>query len=501
MDVMVAATQLREFFGDHAVVRASEPEGVTLMLGGGASGYALNTEHDKLVLHLWTSERSLVRRVVAVAAERRALALQCTRFGQSRATPLYLESGEETSRALNRGPRSEFQSRLRAALRRAWPGARIVPGVAGTELPEAQHQCILLREGRHQAACVAAAPDEPQAVLDATLTRLLLWADTIQMRLPGSLLSGRRVILPAGRHATVRARMSCMRDRLGWELYEYDARRPRHAPLDLTRVEIHDGNLESRLRRAVGTSPELSPEAAALLERMRSLCPSIAPTWDAEGMTHFRVHGLECVRQARLHESLLAPFVYGVGGEATPLTAAAWPDFERWLRQLSLQRRSDSEERTFWYRLRAEDWMEELLRRDLSQVEPLCDARYVYSQVPVCAGVQRDVLDLLAVRRDGVLCVMELKAEENLGFPLQGLDYWLRVRRHQQQGDFERLGYFPGVRLNPASPVLYLVAPALRWHPRSDILLRAIRPEIPVLRLGLNEEWRRGIRVLEMRGG
>ena len=504
MDVAVAAAQLRDYFAGHVAVCASEPGGMTVVLEGADSGFDLDTAHDKLVLHLWTAERSLVRRVLAVTAERSALTLQCLRFGQRHATPLYLAPAANAAR--REGASAEFLARLRTRLQHTWPEARLVPGVAGTELPESRHPCFLFRRGAQYAACVAAAPEAPQAVLDAALTRLVLWSDSLASRLPGGVLNARRVVLPAGRHATTRARMSCLRAGRGWELFEYAVGRQSDGPGELTRVEIHDGNLESRLRRALHPDPELPLECAALLDRLRQCCPDIVPQWDAEGLIHFRLHGLVCARQARLHESLLAPFVHaagrGAGAETTaPLTAAAWPAFERWLRRLAQQRRPDAKQRGFWYRLRPEDWMEEVLRRDLGQVEPACDPRHVYAQVPVCTGAQRDVLDLLAVRRDGVLCVMELKAEENVGFPLQGLDYWLRVRHHQRAGDFERLGYFPGVRLSPAPPELYLVAPALRWHPRADVLLRAIAPEVPVRRLGVNEEWRRGMHVVELRQG
>jgi hypothetical protein len=59
---------------------------------------------------------------------------------------------------------------------------------------------------------------------------------------------------------------------------------------------------------------------------------------------------------------------------------------------------------------------------------------------------------------------------------LQAADYWLRV-----------YGYFPGVEMQNAPPLLYLVAPALRFHPETGILLEALSPEIEVVRVGLTE--------------
>jgi hypothetical protein len=73
---------------------------------------------------------------------------------------------------------------------------------------------------------------------------------------------------------------------------------------------------------------------------------------------------------------------------------------------------------------------------------------------------------------------------------------WLRIQRHLQQGDFPRHGYFPGVELQKAPPLVYLVAPA-RVHLATDILLRyLVNPDGSSAR-GLGESWRRGLRVVQ----
>jgi hypothetical protein len=78
----------------------------------------------------------------------------------------------------------------------------------------------------------------------------------------------------------------------------------------------------------------------------------------------------------------------------------------------------------------------------------------------------------------------------------QAADYWLRIRRHLAQGDFSRYGYFPGMQLQATAPIVYLVAPALRFHPATDTILRYLTPELEVIRVGLAESWRRGMRVV-----
>jgi hypothetical protein len=40
------------------------------------------------------------------------------------------------------------------------------------------------------------------------------------------------------------------------------------------------------------------------------------------------------------------------------------------------------------------------------------------------------------------------------------------------------------------------VAPALRFHPTTDDLLGFLAPELRMVRVGLAESWRRGLRVV-----
>jgi hypothetical protein len=53
---------------------------------------------------------------------------------------------------------------------------------------------------------------------------------------------------------------------------------------------------------------------------------------------------------------------------------------------------------------------------------------------------------------DSRLAILELKAEEDIHLPLQGLDYW--ARWHQRNSGFPRNGYFAGRELSDAPPLL-----------------------------------------------
>ena len=61
---------------------------------------------------------------------------------------------------------------------------------------------------------------------------------------------------------------------------------------------------------------------------------------------------------------------------------------------------------------------------------------------------------------------------------------------------FLKFGYFGGREISQESPLLFMVAPALRVHPSTDILLRYISPDIEWAFVGIDERWREEVRVV-----
>ena len=120
----------------------------------------------------------------------------------------------------------------------------------------------------------------------------------------------------------------------------------------------------------------------------------------------------------------------------------------------------------------------------------------VYPQIPVYLGKIPGRVDILGADGHGNLVVMELKVGEDADMPLQSLDYWGRVIAHNLGGDFERRGYFAGLRLSRALPKLYLVSPVFSFHDSLERLLRCLDPNLEVSKIAINEDWRCGVKIL-----
>lgn len=140
--------------------------------------------------------------------------------------------------------------------------------------------------------------------------------------------------------------------------------------------------------------------------------------------------------------------------------------------------------------------MESLVSTDVSVIDERLETESVYSQVPAFSAADRAMIDILTLTREERLAVVELKADEDIHLPLQGLDYWSRVRWHHERGEFLKFGYFGGRELSPESPLLYLVAPSLHVHPTTDKILRYISRDIEWAFVGIDERWREGVRVV-----
>src|ERR1700686_4699907 len=453
--------------------------------------YEVRAQGEGALLHLWSAQQSLVRRVLRVAEESRdRVVLEVSRFGYSRHAQLEFITGG-APRETRRVEREQFSSRLRRILTDHFPDETVESLATSADL---QHSISgsytrgIVRRGSEAYAVLAASPNEDGATIDGILTFGLIWLEHARDRARRYSVYGLRLFLPRGSSSITAHRMAALASPQEVELYEYEPLYGRVRRI----ARSCAGNLATwivsrrEIEQAIGA-------AMPLAERIRRLAPEairvgVAP---ATQEVTLRFRGMEFARWR------LGAMWYGLGDRQDQLTPEKWPALEALVRQLETHRHllaSDTKHRFF--RAQPERWLETMVAADPSRIDARLDMRHIYSQVPAFSSGDRGIIDLLGVTRKGRLAVLELKAGEDIQLVMQAVDYWLRVRWHQAQDDFRRYGYFPEVALQSKPPLLFLVAPGFRFHPSSDIVLRYLSPQIEVARVGLGETWRRSLRVV-----
>jgi hypothetical protein len=151
-------------------------------------------------------------------------------------------------------------------------------------------------------------------------------------------------------------------------------------------------------------------------------------------------------------------------------------------------------------RAHQESWLESCVIQNIREILPDIDQKHIYPQVPSFAGAERNIIDLLTITDGGRLVVIEIKAAADPDLPFQALDYWIAVERHRQADDFRSKGYFEGCRLQDRHALLVLVAPLLTFHKTSGQLLASFPERIPLLQVGINQNWKREIKILRRTG-
>lgn len=442
------------------------------------------------LLHLWSEQFNLTRRVLAITdhSERR-LALAVERFGRSKPDRLEFIR-RDFERSAGELSRVEFCDRLARLLAEQFPDETLE---SLTVSPDLEHSLSgnycrgLLRRGSAGVALLAVPDGESADTADNCLTFALLWLTRARQSNRRETIATLRVILRKGASRNVARRLAALEPHCPVELYEHDPTLeslekidPMRANLDAWLVPHRESEaLLDRARPALAEITALAPRAVTLHPVAQS-----REVW-------LRFRGLPFVRwdDGRIF--------FGISEAREELDSDSVPALTHLLHDLEVHRHPlASDTRHPLYRAQAERWLESIVREDVTRVDAALDPRFVYAQVLANAGGEHGILDLLTVTRAGRLAIIELKASEHIHLPLQAADYWLRIRRQLLNGEIARYGYFPGIALQQAAPLVYLVAPALRFHPTTDELLKYLSPDLEIIRVGLAESWRRGLRVV-----
>jgi hypothetical protein len=413
--------------------------------------------------------------------------LAIRRLGRGGSTLALLDLARAGAHVETQALRLEFRERFRRLLARELPGWQIRQISAGADLEHSLSPAFtraLLTRGQSAFGVIAASEAASQATCDQTLSFGLIWLDYLRRRESRRTIHGLRIFLPHGRTAATANRLAFLdRAAAEYELYEF-------APDNTTnRIdEKNYGNLSTTLPPALPLS-EPQPPVSDWIDALEARFGA-ERVGRADGLVSVRLRGLEFAR-ATSHV-----MTYGLD-EDRPVTAWPLEAVEALAAEIAAARRADAaDHRHPLYLAAPERWLESMARASLEAIDPSLRATPLYSQAPAVAGADRGLIDLLAVDRSGRLVIVELKASQDLHLPLQGLDYWMRVKWHLDRGEFRSRGYFPGIELRAEPPRLLLVSPVFEFHPTTETILRYFSSSVEVERVGVGMDWRRRLQVV-----
>jgi hypothetical protein len=463
-----------------------------------ASEWRLTVEFGKLVFAAWNAARSVSRRVEDIAyRDGEQLGVFARKPGGREVTTVEFRELERANGQLadKAGARASFQKQLLGMLSRQYPGwsfERVSHRSDREHSFSALYARGVARLGRTGWAFLGLGESESPAAADAALAFGLIWLDWLRSHSDRVTYPGLKLIFPPQAAETNAHRAAYLNHRaVQVEILEWSAREERPSVIDWKDY----GNVETRLAPHRLATDLLERHRGLLSRLLGELLAKVDVVADpAAAALSIRVLGLEVARL----EGLLAPRItFGLPGNARRFEEGNEAELRQFLETaLSIRCAASPNPSSDLYRLQSERWLESMLVRDVTKLDPVLLPTCIYPQVPAFSGMDRGVIDILLATRSGRLAVLELKVHEDINLPLQGLDYWLRVKWLQERGQFQPFGYFPGIELADACPLVYLVSPAFRFHSTTGRMLRYLDPAIRIMQVGINDGWREDIKIL-----
>ena len=465
--------------------------------------WEVSAAHGSLLFSVWSEEGIRLWRVSGWEWTGEKLLLEATRrMGAERAT-LELVPRASASAALEALTAARLvAARQLAALicKKVEAGAKVerVALSAGARRGEPGRfaRIVLIARGGASVAATGPISDIRPHEVDAFLSSALLWFTRLSEKSKNTRPLSLRLIVTRGIVEGVNERVALLRQgfRSAITVCEIDEARE-----SLTTRRTPDLR---ELTGAAATSIRHPPRTfiSELSKRIVALAPEAIDVVRAGHGETLRFHGLAFarVRQMMDHESLW----FGAAGanRRQLLDESNWPQLLKLLEELSAHRRAGADDvHHAFYRTSSEAWLESLLRRDITRLDPGLILSPLHAQFRATQDTARASgarpIDMLALRQDGRLVVIELKVSEDASLVLQGADYWRRIEAHRQTGHIARARLFDDAPIADEVPLVYLVAPLLRFHRAFHTLAGMIAPDIEIYRFDLNEDWRAGVRV------
>jgi hypothetical protein len=459
----------------------------------------ISISHERLVLSCWTEKGNRLWRILAWHWTGQLLTLHASRRMGAELSLIELVP-RASAKAVTAAIRLARQSRcaLLAQLAAAFHPDTTIERLALSRGPRpgqpGRYSQFLLKRRQERIAVTGPVVSSHPATVDAFLSTALLWFRRTTDRIKPPYLQQLWLIVSPEILKPMLYRVALLRSSLRAiiKVFTVDD--------DLTSLtEATCPDKDELWKRKLARFP---PVAAALLSAQAAAIIAAAPhAIDVVNARHgetLRYFGLPFARM----RSLLGVERVWFGIDRSHrrvLEDATWNDWQNLLCDLREHRSASAlDHRHAFYRSAPEAWLESLLRRDITKLDPGLIIAPLHAQFRTARGAKLGIrpIDLLALRQDGRLVVIELKVSEDREHVLQGADYWRRVEAHRRRGHIAKARLFGERRIRDEAPLVYLVAPTLRVHPSFATLAHCISSDIEIYRFDINEDWRSGVRVM-----
>ncbi len=489
--------RIEELFDTHAEWFYTLSDGKTQALR--RSELDINVAQSRLILSCWTDNGTRSWRILGWNWTGEKLEFEASRrMGAER--PVIELIPRASASAIAATVRAARQVRCQQLAQLAcglYPGAKIERASLSPGMRRGQpgrYARILLRLKHHRIAATASVAASKPSEVDELLSSALLWFGRTSESARAPYVQQLWLLVEKDLLKPLTVRIALLRASLrnAITVYEVDQAWTRLSPVICPEL---DELWKKRLARFRPVAPPATSELALAIIAEAPEAIDVVQARHGETLRYF---GLPFARVRRLMNSEFVWF--GIDGARRRLLDEK--SLHEWALLLSDLREHRSalasDHRHALYRTAGEAWLESLLRRDITKLDPGLIIAPLHAQFRTARGGRLGVrpIDLLALRRDGRLVVIELKVSEDREHVLQGADYWQRVEAHRRRGHIWRARLFGERRISTESPLVYLVAPTLRVHPSFLTLSRLIAPNVELYRFDINEDWRSGVRVM-----
>src|ERR1044072_5015354 len=491
-----ARTTMAELLSAHAewfcTLNGGEPQALA------RSELEVYLAHGRLIFSSWTEKGRRSRKVFAWEWTGEKLLLQASRrMGADRPVIELVPRAAASAIALTVKAAREQRAKQLGVLAGSMQGAAklerasLSPGARRGQ--PGRYARIILRQKHQRIAVTGSIATSKASDADAFLSAALIWFKRASERSRPPYIQQLWLAVESELVKPVLQRVVLLRQSLreAIAVYEVDRQFTTMTPVE---VPAREALWKRRLARF---PPVAASEQAEITKRVVAIAPGAIDVVRARHGETLRYFGLPFARVRRVLG--VEQLWFGTDGrQRRLLDATTEGELTKLLTELFEHRSADAaDHHDAFYRTAAEAWLDSLLRRHITRRDPGLIIAPLHAQFRTARGGVLGVrpVDLLALRHDGRLVVIELKVAEARQHVIQGADYWQRVDAHRVRRHIARAKLFGDRKISGKSPLVYLVAATLRVHPAFNTLARSVAPDIEIYRVDINQDWRAGGRV------